>query len=354
MFSGTRATVIAVAAVAVGVVLIAWAALSLGVGRPAVPVAGGPSGPLPSSSIASRDGSGSPSPTGSLNATTTAVDIEVPVLVGKSVQVAEALAAGAGLTVQTRIADPAVPGVEPGIVVAQWPEAGALVHPGAEVVITYQAETADPGTQYVVVIDAGHQQKANLGLEPVGPGSTERKAKVAGGATGVATRLPEYELTLTISLKLRDVLVAKGVKVVMVRTTNTVNIPNSERATIGNDAKADLVVRIHLNGSTDNSVHGITTLYPAGNSWVAPITAASKKAAEAIHPAVIAATGALSQGIAGSSIMTGFNYSKRPTIIVECGYLSNAAEDRLVATESYQQKIADGIAAGIMTYLQGQ
>jgi N-acetylmuramoyl-L-alanine amidase len=176
---------------------------------------------------------------------------------------------------------------------------------------------------------------------------------VAGGATGVATHIPEYKETLAISLKLRDVLIAKGVKVVMVRTTNDVDIPNSKRAAIGNDAKADLVVRIHLNGSNDDSVHGIMTLYPDGNPWVTPIAAASKKAAEAIQSGVLSATGAASQGISGSSIMAGFNYSKRPSIIVECGYLSNAAEDRLVATEAYQQKIADGIATGVMSYLQG-
>lgn len=343
----------AIVAVAVAAALIAWTAVSLGVGGPVPRLGGAASGPLPASSISSQDGSASVLATASLEGTASAADIEVPVLVGKSVQVAEALVTGAGLTIQTRVADPAVAGVEPGAVISQWPAPNALVQPGSQVVVTYQADSVLPATRYVVVIDAGHQQNADLALEPVGPGSTDRKPKVAGGATGVATHIPEYKQTLAISLKLRDLLIAKGVKVVMVRTTNNVDIPNSKRATIGNDAKADLVVRIHLNGSTDNSVHGILTLYPAGNSWVTPISAASKKAAEAVEPAVLAATGAASQGITGSSAMSGFNYSKRPSIIVECGYLSNAAEDRLVATDAYQVKIADGIAAGVMTYLQG-
>jgi len=349
-----RTALVIVALVIAAGGLVAWAAGSLGVG-PAEPRSGGEAfGPLPANSISSQDGSASPAATGSLDGTASAADIEVPVLAGKSIQVAEALLGAAGLIVQTRVADPAVAGIEPGVVISQWPLPNALVSPGAQVVVTYQAQSASAVAQYVVVIDPGHQQKADLALEPIGPGSTERKPKVAGGATGVATRIPEYKQTLAISLKLRDALVTQGVKVVMVRTTNNVDIPNSKRAAIGNDAKADLVVRVHLNGATDGAVHGVMTLYPDGNRWVTPISAASKRAAEAIQSAVVAATAALSQGISGSSIMAGFNYSKRPSVIIECGYLSNAAEDRLIATESYQQKIADGIAGGVMSYLQGR
>jgi len=349
-----RTALVIVALLIVAGGLVVWAAGSLGLGRAAPRIGGEVSGPLPANSISSQDGSASLTATGSLDGTASAADIEVPVLTGKSIQVAEALLGAAGLTVQTRVADPAVAGIEPGLVISQWPLPNALVSPGAQVVVTYQAQSAPVVVQYVVVIDAGHQQKANLALEPIGPGSTERKPKVAGGATGVATRIPEYKQTLAISLKLRDALVARGVKVVMVRTTNNVDIPNSKRAAIGNDAKADLVVRVHLNGSTDDAVHGILTLYPDGNPWVTPISAASKKAAEAIQAAVVAATAASSQGIDGSSLMAGFNYSKRPSVIVECGYLSNAAEDRLIATVAYQQRIADGIAGGVMSYLEGK
>ena len=44
----------------------------------------------------------------------------------------------------------------------------------------------------VVAIDAGHQARGNSQLEPIGPGASTQKAKVAGGATGTATRIPEY------------------------------------------------------------------------------------------------------------------------------------------------------------------
>lgn len=347
----------AVVTLVVGAALVAagaWAYVSL-VGHPVSShVALATAGPLPPSSIASVDGSSSaPATAGALSATA-GVDIEVPDLIGKPVRVAEALIAAAGLTVQTRVADPPAAGVAPDAVVSQYPAASALVPAGSGVVVTYQARIAGNGASpFVVVIDPGHQQKPDLGLEPIGPGSKQMKEKVAGGVTGIATGFPEYAQALAISLRLRDVLVAKGITVVMVRTTNPVDIPNSKRALIGNAAKADLVVRVHLNGSTDTSMTGIDTLYPAGNAWVKAIQAPSLRAARAVQAAAVGATRAMDRGTLGRSDMSGFNFSTRPSVLVECGYLSNPAEDRAIANAAYQQKLANGIAAGVMAFLQG-
>jgi N-acetylmuramoyl-L-alanine amidase len=315
--------------------------------------------PLPASSLTSADGTASAaaSKPASIDATAPTADVEVPKVVGKDVKVAEALVTGAGLSVQTRVQDPPAAGVAPDAVVSQWPQAGALVQAGARIVITYQpraATAAKRGSSFVVVIDPGHQAKADLQLEPIGPGSKVEKPKVAGGATGVVTHVPEYVRVLAISLKLRDALVAEGVKVVMVRTTNDVDIPNSKRASIGNAAKADLVVRVHLDSATDQSVNGISTLFPSGNSWVKPITTPSRAAAQLVQSAVARTTGASSRGLFARGDMSGFNYSTRPTVIVECGFLSNPTEDRRVATAAYQQKIADGLAAGVMAYLKAK
>ena len=102
--------------------------------------------------------------------------------------------------------------------------------------IEEQNAAMEEAAAYVIAIDAGHQEHGNFGQEPIGPGSSTMKTKVAGGTRGTTTGVPEYQLTLDISLKLRDLLEEKGYQVVMIRETNDVDITNSERAMVANEA----------------------------------------------------------------------------------------------------------------------
>jgi N-acetylmuramoyl-L-alanine amidase len=208
--------------------------------------------------------------------------------------------------------------------------------------------------QGTVVIEAGHQKQGDPSLEPVGPGASERKAKVTGGARGVATRNPEGEITLAVAKKLRTELEGHGVKVIMVRTKQDVNIANSKRAKIANDANADVFIRLHCDGSSTSSTYGLSTLIPGKNQWTGPIMAESKKAGRLVHDAVIASTGANDRGMKSRTDLSGFNWSKVPTVLVEMGFMSNPAEDRKLATEAYQKKLAAGMASGIVKYLESK
>ena len=132
----------------------------------------------------------------------------------------------------------------------------------------------------------------------------------------MVTGVPESQLALTIALKLRDVLEAHGIKVVMTRTTQNVDISNSQRAKIANAAHANLFVRIHANGNSNENVHGIEVLYPALiKGWTDSIAAPSKRAAALAEQDLVAATGARNLGIVARSDITGFNWSKVPVIL---------------------------------------
>lgn len=211
-----------------------------------------------------------------------------------------------------------------------------------------------PAVNGVVCIDAGHQAKADSSLEPIGPGASEKKPKVSGGASGRATGNPESLVNLQISLKLRDELEKRGIKVVMVREKQDVNISNSERAAIANDAKSDLFVRLHCDGSNDSGMTGLSTLVPGRNQWTGPIVASSAEAGRLVHKAVVAATGARDRGVVQRSDLSGFNWSTVPTVLVEMGFMSNSDEDRKLASDEYQQKLATGMADGIVKYLDSK
>ncbi len=215
--------------------------------------------------------------------------------------------------------------------------------------------TGSSGAGFVVVIDPGHQRRGNNEEEPIGPGSSETKPKVSSGTSGVSSGVDESEVVLAVSLKLRDALEARGVTVIMTRTSQDVDLSNIERTRIANDARAGLYIRVHADGADSSSTRGIHVLYPASIAgWTDDIATSSKRAAQLAQAALVAATGAQDRGTDPRSDMTGFNWSDVPVIIPEIGFMTNPEEDRLLNTASYQKKIADALADAAVRFLGGQ
>lgn len=202
----------------------------------------------------------------------------------------------------------------------------------------------------LICIDPGHQEKGDSNLEPVAPGSYVKKARVSSGATGVATKKPEYILNLETSIVLRNILESKGYKVIMTRESHDVNISNSERAIFANNNNADMVIRIHADSLNNPSKTGASVLIPAKESkYTTNIYEDSKTCANLIENKM-KEYGIQVNGVFERNDLTGFNWSKVPVVLVEMGFLSNYNEDQMMSNTEYQNKLMKSISDGIEEY----
>ena len=195
----------------------------------------------------------------------------------------------------------------------------------------------------LICIDPGHGTIPAIGrqTEPIGPGSSQLKIKDGGGTAG------EAPVALAIALKTRALLKGDGYRVAMTRTGRTYAGGNIERARFCNVRHAALMIRIHADGSADRSLHGVKTLVPAlHRGWTDDIYASSVRAARRVQSAVVRQTRALDLGLMQRSDLTGFNWANVPAVLVECGFMTNPAEARLLRSNAYQLKIARGLTAG--------
>jgi len=203
----------------------------------------------------------------------------------------------------------------------------------------------------LVCLDPGHGTPPAIGrqVEPIGPGSRTMKIKDGGGASG------EAGVALAIALRARRLLLARGYRVAMTRTGPMIRLGDGDgniaRARFCNRRHAALMVRIHADGSGDRSLHGVSTLVPAWHrGWTDDIYARSVRAGRAVQAAVVSATGAANRGVVQRSDLTGFNWADVPAVLIETGFLSNAAEASRLHTPAYQQRVALGIARGVVAF----
>ncbi len=192
-----------------------------------------------------------------------------------------------------------------------------------------QAENV-PDEAFLVVIDAGHG-----GFD--------------GGAVGTETGAVEAELNLRVAELLADELTKLGYYVVMTRSTDealadTKDADMKRRAEIFNLPNADLVVSIHMNKFRDRSISGPMVFFMKGSDE-------GKALAESVMRSLCEALGRPQRHTNPEDLFV-LRVPKAPSVLVECGFLSNAADERLLASPEYQKKLAEGIAAGIRDYAE--
>lgn len=204
----------------------------------------------------------------------------------------------------------------------------------------------------LICLDPGHGTPPAIGaqVEPIGPGSRVMKIKDGGGASGEAL------IVLRIAQKARTLLLRRGYRVAMTRTTATFRYGtggNIARARYCNVRHAALMVRIHADGSASASSQGVSTLYPTlRRGWTDDIYARSLAAARLVQGSVAAATGARDLGLRPRADLTGFNWADVPSILVETGFVTNPSERRKLESDAYQWRIARGLAAGVSRFVR--
>ena len=206
---------------------------------------------------------------------------------------------------------------------------------------------------HIVGIDPGHQsEKVDMSAsEPLGPGSSQMKAKATSGTQGYYTGVPEYRLNLDISLLLQEELKKRGYQVILTRTDNDTAISNKERAQLVSEQGADIYVRIHANGDDSHTATGALAISPSSqNPYVSDLFESSDRLSQCILNAYCETTGFANLGVIYQDNMTGINWSTVPVTILEMGFMTNESDDTRMNDSSFRTLMVQGIADGIDDY----
>ncbi|PFT43857.1 N-acetylmuramoyl-L-alanine amidase [Bacillus thuringiensis] len=214
-----------------------------------------------------------------------------------------------------------------------------------------KVESNEKQGKFLVVIDPGHQQKANLNLEPIGPGAATQKYKVTDGTTGVVTKKREAVLVLEMAFVLKEKLEAKGIQVLMTRTSQDVDISNKERATFANDHKANLFLRLHADGSENPNQSGFAVLTSAeGSPYTKEIYAESLQISQTIVNKMRENQQVKVNGIKFRDDLSGFNWAKVPGVLLELGFMSNHEEDKKLSDPQYVNSLLQSVTDSVDEY----
>lgn len=170
------------------------------------------------------------------------------------------------------------------------------------------------------------------------------------GTIGTTYKTREADVNLAVSLELQKRLEGAGAVVFMTRIGDE-GVDFNDRPALVNKQQppVDLFVSVHHNSTTSSTIRGIETYY---------FTPQSKVAAETIHPQIVKALGFPDRKVRIETFVV-VQKTKAPAVLLELGYLSNAAEEKAIAepgvvNKTYPGKAAAGIVQGIFDYFTHQ
>lgn len=178
----------------------------------------------------------------------------------------------------------------------------------------------------LIVIDPGHG-----GKDP--------------GAISPFTKQQEKDFVLDIGLKLKRKLENIGYKVYITRDYDTY-VGLYDRAEIANELGADAFVSLHINANGKESPNGVEMLYVPGDGRN------NEGFARMLQQSLVQATGAYDRGLSQRPNLVVIRETNMPAVLAECGFLTNAREESLLRTDSYIEKIVNGLYEGITSYVK--
>jgi len=197
--------------------------------------------------------------------------------------------------------------------------------------------TSIPINNMVVMIDAGHGGRDNGAIGTVGT--------------------YEDEINVKIALKLRKLIEQSGGVALMIREDDTGLYDETKRTgrkiedlrkrqKLFSESEADIIISIHLNYFPEGQYYGAQTFYKEGDNK-------SKKLAELIQKEFLEVIDrGNNRTIKPKSDVYLFKGNDIPGALVECGFLSNPEEERLLAQDHYQERLAWSIFSGIVKYFE--
>ena len=167
------------------------------------------------------------------------------------------------------------------------------------------------------------------------------------GATGVSG-IPEDELNLKVAQYLKAELEKSGAKIIMTREdenaiAETKDEDMAKRRQIIQQSGSDIVISIHMNAETQDTFSGPVVLFMPGSIK-------GEKLAKSIQESLLTELKPETQNSARAEELFITESGMQPSVLVECGFISNPDEEALLKSDHYQQKIALAITDGCRNY----
>lgn len=206
-----------------------------------------------------------------------------------------------------------------------------VLYSGAAIRTAPAAKSAD---SVVVVVDAGH-------------------GGVDGGVTGVKTGVKESDVNLAVAKTLKEKLEAGGITVVMTRTTPAALYGGlsdgfkrkdlQKRVELTKKSNADLFISVHANKYRDSSRRGAQVFYKINDEKSKLLASCVQKNFNEMPRAARECS-----YLSGDYFV--LNENAVPSIICECGFLSNEEDEKLLLDQSYRDELSYAIYKGVVDY----